>query len=335
MGIRKFLVFFLSLFGQLISIDTWEQTHFVWNFGMIAECDVGAPKLPREYFSTHPTLNLKNYQNVKKGDIVWVSSYFITEFYNKVFPHIQVPFVLVVSESDASFPTDCLSKQAFEALLASENVMHIFAQNCTYQGPSGKVSHIPIGIDFHTVAYKGYNGGWGMRGSPREQEAFLLQVLQGSLPTHQRKCRVFADFQHADTMHGDFKRYLEFGEDRASIFKKILTSGVVDHSKWMKRPDLWKTKVNYAFSVSPPGNGIDAHRTWEDLILGCIVIVKTSPLDPIYEGLPVVIVQDWSEVNAENLQKWLAQYGDALTNPSYRERLTHHYWMQKIHPWAL
>jgi hypothetical protein len=98
----------------------------------------------------------------------------------------------------------------------------------------------------------------------------------------------------------------------------------------MERADLWRTKGEYAFSVSPHGNGLDCHRTWEDLALGCIVIVKTSPLDPIYDGLPVVIVQDWSEVTEENLEKWLLQHGDALSNPSYRERLTNRYWLNKM-----
>ena len=64
--------------------------------------------------------------------------------------------------------------------------------------------------------------------------------------------------------------------------------------------------------------------------MGCIVIVKTSPLDPLYEGLPVVIVKDWSEVTSANLDKWLEQYKDAFTNPSYREKLTYKYWFSKI-----
>ena len=37
--------------------------------------------------------------------------------------------------------------------------------------------------------------------------------------------------------------------------------------------------------------------------LGCIAIVKTSVLDPLYEDLPVWIVQDWKEVTRDNMQK--------------------------------
>lgn len=114
------------------------------------------------------------------------------------------------------------------------------------------------------------------------------------------------------------------------IFHRLLTKGVIDYSSWMSRSSLWKTKGQYAFSISPHGNGLDCHRTWEDLILGCIVIVKTSPLDSLYEGLPVVIVRDWEEINEENLNIWFEQYKDAFTNPVYRSKLTHNYWLDQI-----
>ena len=57
------------------------------------------------------------------------------------------------------------------------------------------------------------------------------------------------------------------------------------------------------FVISPPGNGIDCHRTWEALYLGAIPIVRTSSLDPMYEGLPVLIVNEWSDISGEFLEK--------------------------------
>lgn len=321
---------FLCLAMPLICQESWEPTQLIWNFGLISSCEVGAPKNPRLYFQDDLLLNPAHYQNVKPGDLIWVPPLLIAEFYEKVFPSVPVPFVLVISDGDASFPSDCLEKEVFDEMLSQEKLIHIFAQNCDYSGPSEKISPIPIGIDFHTVAYKGTTGGWGMVGSPRQQEDLLLQLFHSALPTSQRKCRAFVDFHHSDTMHGDFKRYLQFGEDRGSIFKTLLDSKVIDHGPWMPRGKLWKTKVDYAFSISPHGNGLDCHRTWEDLALGCIVIVKSSPLDPLYEGLPVIIIQDWGEINEENFQKWMVEYADASTNPAYREKLTCQYWMSKI-----
>ena len=44
----------------------------------------------------------------------------------------------------------------------------------------------------------------------------------------------------------------------------------------MQRRFVWETTAQFAFVASPPGNGFDCHRTWEALILGCIVIVQNS-----------------------------------------------------------
>jgi hypothetical protein len=50
----------------------------------------------------------------------------------------------------------------------------------------------------------------------------------------------------------------------------------------------------------------------------------------VYEGLPVVIVKDWSEITEENLEKWMDLYHDAFTNPEYRSKLTNGYWFDKM-----
>jgi hypothetical protein len=82
--------------------------------------------------------------------------------------------------------------------------------------------------------------------------------------------------------------------------------------------------------VSPHGNGLDCHRTWESLALGNIVIVKRSPLDPLYEGLPVVIVDDWREITAERLDEWHRRYGETFADPESQRRLTNRYWIDGV-----
>ena len=84
------------------------------------------------------------------------------------------------------------------------------------------------------------------------------------------------------------------------------------------------------FSLSLIGNGFDCHRTIESLILGNIVLLQSSPIDSLFEGLPVVIIKDWRDINEENLHLWAQQYEDALTNPKYREKLTSDYWINKV-----
>jgi hypothetical protein len=66
--------------------------------------------------------------------------------------------------------------------------------------------------------------------------------------------------------------------------------------------------IEYKYIISPLGNGLDCHRTWEAIILGCIPIVKKSGLDPMYEGLPVLIVNDWSDITQNILDNYKPDY---------------------------
>lgn len=51
------------------------------------------------------------------------------------------------------------------------------------------------------------------------------------------------------------------------------------------------------FVISPPGNGIDCHRTWEAIYFGAIPVVKRGKLaESIYNYLPIYVVDDWSEI---------------------------------------
>lgn len=327
----KAIFYSLFLIGFLHGADlAWESSEFVWDLGLVLGCDKGLKQSPKEYFEKN-VFDARAYKGIAEGDVVWVKSPFIKQFSKEVLPTVKNPFILVISDGDESFPSNSRLGKHLDDFINHHLILHIFAQNCDYQGSSNKVSPLPIGVDFHTLAYKPSGIPWGEKASPVEQEAALKGILHQLKPTHQRKKRAFVDFQHADTMRFRFRRDLEFGENRASIFERLKTTGLVDYAAdKMPRADLWKIKGNYAFSISPPGNGLDCHRTWEDLILGCIVIVKTSPLDPLYTGLPVVIVKDWSEVTKENLTRWLDQYKDAFTNPSYRSKLTNAYWLNKI-----
>ena len=85
----------------------------------------------------------------------------------------------------------------------------------------------------------------------------------------------------------------------------------------------------HRFVLSPRGNGLDAHRTWESLLVGSIPVVRSSALNPLYEGLPVLIVRDWADVTPSLLRSFYANY--TLRRPLYRyEKLFADYWVGKF-----
>jgi hypothetical protein len=81
------------------------------------------------------------------------------------------------------------------------------------------------------------------------------------------------------------------------------------------------------FVLSPRGNGIDTHRTWETLYLGSIPIVKTSSLDPMYEGLPVLIVQNFEDIT----ERFLEEKYEEMSHTTYNlQRLNSSYWFSEM-----
>ena len=97
--------------------------------------------------------------------------------------------------------------------------------------------------------------------------------------------------------------------------------------KQTTRINCWKNMVNYTFVVSPQGNGLDCHRTWEALCLGCYPIIKTSGLDPLFDDLPVWIIKEWSDVTAESMKEKASEFDSGTFK---LEKLTLKYWQQRL-----
>lgn len=82
---------------------------------------------------------------------------------------------------------------------------------------------------------------------------------------------------------------------------------------------------------------MDCHRTWELLALKTVPIVQRTSLVPLlYEGLPVIVVDNWDEVFAPGAldrfkQNILDQFGDEpFDRPDVTERVTNDYWKRKV-----
>jgi hypothetical protein len=142
--------------------------------------------------------------------------------------------------------------------------------------------------------------------------------------TAERAAKAHADF------HFNKRKDMVWGDDRDRVQRELAQNPcVVFQRTKLKRIELWREKTRYAFVVSPHGNGLDCHRTWESLVLGNIPIVKRSSIDALYEGLPVVIVDDWREIDQANLNRWLATHAEAFSRPDVQARLTNDYWLTR------
>jgi len=240
------------------------------------------------------------------GESVYVHPTALTNFIQFYLPNIKHPFILVSGDSDTTVPDDVRHEAI--TILTHPLLICWYSQNCTE--PSEKLKQLPIGLDFHTLERGNYY--WGKRQTIASQIADINYLLTiGGVK--QNKC--YANFHFLTTTR--------YGNDRIDAIKKIPRHLVFYEPRTLKRVLSWRNMINYKYVISPHGNGLDCHRTWEALILGCIPIVKTSPLDTLFSGLPVLIVKDWSDITQTLLDTF-------VPDTSHMEKLLLSYWLSLI-----
>lgn len=87
--------------------------------------------------------------------------------------------------------------------------------------------------------------------------------------------------------------------------------------------DYAKNMSMCKYVISPPGNGIDCHRTWEALYMGCIPIVIKNSIYDNWGELPIIKVSDYSELTNDILNSFV------IKKFNY-EKLYMEYWSKKI-----
>jgi hypothetical protein len=318
----------------------------VWNKGIAALCDrripdefpdgrtySSRPKVARERQPKLPHDLISDpsaYADVRDGELIWVRLSWLKSFTQQVLPIVRSKFVLVTGDSDRSVPSE-LGNEA-RSIIGCRNVLHWFAQNYDGCMASERISPIPIGIDFHTLSERPF---WGEGiSSPAEQERVLRSIREGLPRLENRIPRVYADFAwqagfglfHYHRRHPLKGARLRQPRPQVArmMHKNVLVYCQPDP---LPRNEMWRRRGEYAFVLSPHGWGLDCHRTWEALALGHIVLVPSSSLDHLYDGLPVGILKSWRDINSENLRKWLSLYGESR---GIHEKLTNRYWIDKM-----
>jgi len=244
----------------------------------------------------------------------YACTYALTDFATRILPTLKKPIILVSGDSDVTVPTDNMG--AATQILASPMIIAWFSQNCV--GGHPKLHQLPIGLDYHTLT-RGEHA-WGPPAHPYQQELELSTIREKAPILPNRKVKCYANFQFLMNT-----RYAAI--DRVDAQNSIPSDLIYYEPSPVPRHETWKTMAQHAFVPSPHGNGLDCHRTWEALALGCIPIVRTSKLDPLFEGLPVWIVKDWTDVT----QAAMTQVHREFWGRTFAmERLTLAFWMAKI-----
>lgn len=260
-----------------------------------------------------------DFTKIKDNTIIYVKPDFFKLFKEIVKTVLKNKIILVSGDSDYIIPLDFFeSNNDFLNFIDNPNIIHWFCQNCTEMGHL-KITKIPIGLDYHTMS-RPNNLGWGDIKTPIDQEKELIEVKKiGFLPFWERKPLCYSNFH--------FFINSRFGNDRLDAIHNINKNLVYFEPMKLPRLETWLKQTGYAFVICPHGNGLDTHRVYEALCLGCIPIVRQSNLDELFEGLPVLIVKKWNDVTESLLTDTMKHFRhqDLLY-----KKLTLKYWVDLI-----
>jgi len=263
---------------------------FVSSRGILKCCD-WRNKIPR---SSSPLLDVPLLENIHRGGVFHLCPEAFPSFFSEIYPNIKSKFSLVTCDSDITISDSLLGHPAFIHLLNNPMLEAWFAQNLLLKSRSTilnetKLHALPIGMDYHTMWEN--PGFWGReRQSPVAQEFALLSVLRDAKLFHNRVPVGYCNF-HLASPRGDRKECFEQIEHRVCLFEPLR----------FPRFYSWVRQAQCMFVLSPEGVGIDCHRTWEALLLGCIPVLKRSAFTSILDGLPVVLLNSWVEFTASRV----------------------------------
>jgi len=267
------------------------------------------------------------------GAVIWVNTKLIPRFIEEFLPRMQSKFVLVSARENN--PTRYFD---VEAALANDNLLCWFIENYEFSPhylETGKIVPLPLGLNYHKLDPNSPNraGDMGAPARPGAQQAQLKMIRAQIAPIRERPLKVYCNFQlNMDTFlrhHHAIPRAEARAEAIAVLKDKPFA---IIEPKQTTRNDVWLRHHEAAFEASPRGNSIDCHRTWEALLLRTIPIVKTTPMDPLYKGLPVAIVQDWNEVTEARLAEWVEEFAPWFDRPLPPEMFSNH-WIARFHAW--
>lgn len=260
-----------------------QLTTFVSSRGILRSC--GAHN--RAPVSSQARLDADLLERHRPGGAIYVCTDALRDFALRCLPLLTSPFTLVSGDSDVPVDESLLADDGIRRLLDSGWLSAWYAQNLATRHP--KLHALPIGLDYHTMWER--PGFWGLTPvSAIAQENALINTWSASPEFPQRYLAAYCNWHFA----------MQRG-DRQACFDAIDRQACFFEPSAVPRQSAWSRQAECMFVVSPEGAGMDCHRTWEALLLGCIPILKRSPLTELFDRLPAMIVDDWREVTRDAL----------------------------------
>ena len=239
---------------------------------------------------------------VKPGDTIFVGMRYINYFFNKVFPHIEKPFILVTANGNGTID------QRYLQYVQNPKLYAWFGRNITLKHP--KICLFPLGSEWYSTerhpTSKMYLEQLTRESYFREKEQYAYLAMPEVRPRGVRK---------------------ETHPSRINIRKYFQSQPWCSMVLEPNFDEFMRRMSEARFAPSPRGLNIDCYRTWEALWAGSIPVVESHGIDDVYKDLPVIVVKDLTKVT----QEFLDQEFKKLKTKEFRlEKLHAQYWLDLI-----
>lgn len=246
---------------------------------------------------TYKKLSTKEYFGgvieLTKPEIIFTSVDWVKEL-SEALLNTKENFILITHHSDGSVDS------SYRLMADNPRLVMWYAQNNEY--PHHKITPIPIGLEDR---WRHNNG--------IVRDFSLLRVTSAC-----RKPRVLYGFS---VTTNESKRVPAL----AALRNAKIADEFVGSSRRYR-----KTLSQYMFVASPPGNGIDCHRTWEAIYLGVIPVVVSRNFHEQFRDLPVLIVNDWGDLENYDESDLKAIYEELAVKLKNCEYIWFDFWKKRI-----
>jgi len=318
---------------------------FVNSRGILKSCDFHSPNPRSSWCYDTDYLNkmiTEEPTNMFDNMSIYVCTDVLPYFLKNILPKINNDFFLISGDSDATVPNGYYdiwsnNRKKLDASICYDVLRHPrlikwFAQNCIFTNnendydnnnnfkifniiDNNKLCQLPIGLDYHTICndhskfWRDHNEGY----MAKYQENILKTIRKTMAPFHERTKKIYVQ--------------MFLSPERLTDLAKIPLGLVEVNPKNMPRTQVWKEAVNYTFAFCPYGAGPDCHRNWEILALGCIPIIKAFGQNDMFDNLPVLIVEEWSDINEQLLNDTVEKFKTIKFN---YDKLLLQYWVNQF-----
>lgn len=199
---------------------------------------------------------------VTESELVFCDARRLKEFLAGPARRISAPFRVISHNADATVDDSVVA-------LFPDRLQRLYAQNCVIDAP--RVVPIPIGLE---------NRHYHCNGIPADFDRLRRRPVV-------KRPRILSAFTVGTN------RVV-----REEALRQLRRNPLNDVPARTNSRAYRRAASAYMLIASPPGNGVDCHRTWEAMYLGCVpIVLDTPPMRRFaHLGLPLCLVDSYESV---------------------------------------